>query len=346
MRVETGGGFVPVEYNLTATPEFSLYGDGRVIETGPMILIYPGPALPNLQTAVISEEAIQGILEAAREAGLFDPTIDYGQPGITDVGTTTFTINADGQTYRTDIYALGMEEGAGGLTMEQQQARAAVSDFRAKLMDLTAFETEEIVWEPFEYEALDVYSRAVDPAASPDPADVQPNRLVWPLDDLATAGAAVQPEGYRRVTVTGDDLATLGRCSTRRPRSPYGRAQARTTTCPSGRCCPTKRPRDADGALRPRHVRRATDRGYLAAAGFAPAARRFSPWTLVAVDDADDAIVSFLGISAAVVVAGGDIEGAVGTLGDGAQPSELPVEQHALLGYGREVFRLSGDERA
>ena len=209
VRVETGGGFVPVEYNLTATPEFSLYGDGRVIETGPTILIYPGPALPNLQTTVISEEAIQGILEAAREAGLFDPTIDYGQPGITDVGTTTFTINADGQTYRTDIYALGMEEGAGGLTMEQQQARAAVSDFRAKLMDLTAFETEEIVWEPFEYEALDVFSRAVDPAASPDPADVQPNRLAWPLDDLATAGAAVQPEGYRRVTVTGDDLATL-----------------------------------------------------------------------------------------------------------------------------------------
>jgi hypothetical protein len=209
LRIATGGGFVPVEYKLTVTPEFSLYGDGRVIETGPTIAIYPGPALPNLQTATISEETIQAILEAAREAGLFDPTIDYGQPGITDVGTTTFTINADGQTYTTDIYALGMEEGAGGLTMEQQQARAAVSEFRSQMMELVAADTADQAWEPYQFEALRVYSRAVDPATSPDSTDVQPNRIEWPLDDLATAGEAVQPEGYRLVTVTGEDLETL-----------------------------------------------------------------------------------------------------------------------------------------
>ncbi len=209
LRMETVGGFVPVEYNLTMVPEFSLYGDGRVIETGPMPAIYPGPALPNLQTAPISEEAIQEILDSAREAGLFDPTFDYGQPGITDVGTTVFTVNAEGQTYRSEIYALGMEEGAGGLSMEQLQARAAVSDFRARLMDLTTFEAGEIVWEPYAFETLDVFSRPTNPAASSDPTDVQPNRLEWPLEDLETAGEAVQPEGYRRLTVTGTDLETL-----------------------------------------------------------------------------------------------------------------------------------------
>jgi hypothetical protein len=208
LRVSTGGGFVPVEYNLTMTPEFSLYGDGRVIVTGPVIAIYPGPALPNLQTATISEDAVQAILAAAKEAGLFQSGVDYGQPGITDVGTTSFTLNADGRTYQTDIYALGMESGAGELTMEQQQARAAIQDFRGKLTDLTSLVTTQIEWATYEYKSLAIFSRPVDPNAGTDSTDVAPGYLDWPLGDLATLGEAVDP-GYRRVVVTGEDLATL-----------------------------------------------------------------------------------------------------------------------------------------
>ncbi len=163
LQITAGGGLVPVEYNLTLVPHFSLYGDGTVIVSGPVPATYPGPALPNLQTTVISEEAVQAILSAAREAGLFDPTFDYGWPGITDVATTGIVINADGTTYASNIYALGMEPGAGGLTLEQQQARAAVSEFQGHLLDLGTFEAGEIVWKPYEYSALAVYSRPVDP---------------------------------------------------------------------------------------------------------------------------------------------------------------------------------------
>jgi hypothetical protein len=209
LQVTAGGGFVPVEYNLTLVPQFSLYGDGTVIVAGPVPAIYPGPALPNLQTTVISEEAMQAILSAAKEAGLFDPTVDYGQPGITDVATTTIVINADGTTYRSDIYALGMESGAGGLTLEQQQARAAVNDLVGKLMGLEAFESGELVWKPYEYAALAVYSQPVDPALTTDANDIQPNELEWPLGDLSTLGEPVQPEGYRQVVMSGEDLATL-----------------------------------------------------------------------------------------------------------------------------------------
>jgi hypothetical protein len=209
IQVTVGGGFVPVEYNLTLVPQFSLYGDGTVIIAGPVPAIYPGPALPNLQTTVISEEATQAILSAAKENGLFDPTVDYGQPGITDMATTTIVINADGTTYRSDIYALGMESGAGGLTLEQQQARAAVSDLVGKLTVLEAFETGELVWKPYEYAALAVYSQPVDPAVTTDATDIQPNELEWPLGDLSTLGEPVQPEGYRQVVISGADLATL-----------------------------------------------------------------------------------------------------------------------------------------
>jgi hypothetical protein len=205
-RVTTGGGFVPVEYNITLAPEFTLYGDGTVIVTGPVIAIYPGPALPNLQAAKISEEAVQAILAAAKEAGLLQNGVDYGQPGITDVGTTSLVINAGGQTYQSDIYALGMESGAGGLTMEQQQARAAINDFRNKLTDLTAFESAELTWAPYEYERLAIFSQVADTTTGG--TDVEPNTIVWPLGDLATLGEEVNG-GFRRALIAGEDLAKL-----------------------------------------------------------------------------------------------------------------------------------------
>lgn len=209
LQITAGGGFVPVEYNLTLVPHFSLYGDGRVIVSGPVPAIYPGPALPNLQTTVVSEDAVQAILSAARDAGLFDPAFDYGRPTITDVATTSIVINADGTTYVSDIYALGMEAGASGLTQEQQQARAVVGDLQSRLMDLSTFTGEEIVWEPYEYPALAVYIQAVDPSLDGDPGDVEPNRIEWPLGDLSTGGEPVQPEGFRRLVISGEELDAL-----------------------------------------------------------------------------------------------------------------------------------------
>lgn len=208
LRVDFGSGFVPISYNLTRLPQFTLYGDGTVIVLGPTIAIYPGPALPNLQTTKISEEAVQAILSAAREAGLFSTGVDYGRPGITDVGTTIITINADGTSYESSIYALGMEADP-ALTMEQQQARAAISALLGKLQDTQPFETVELTWAPYDYSALAIYSVAVNATDLPGPEDVQPNRLEWPLGDLSMIGEPVQPEGFRKVVISGDDLATL-----------------------------------------------------------------------------------------------------------------------------------------
>jgi len=209
LRVSTGGGFVPIEYNYTMVPEFTLYGDGRIIVTGPMTEQFPGPALPNLQTTVVSEDAVQAILAAAKEAGLFQNGVDYGSPGVADVGTTTFTVNADGTTYTSQIYALGFEDG-GNLTMEQQQARAAIDDLRGKVSDPSTLTSAQLTWEPYDFTALAVYSRPVDTTLSTDQTDIQPNHLPWPLADLATSGEKVaNSQGLRKVVVSGDDLATL-----------------------------------------------------------------------------------------------------------------------------------------
>lgn len=209
LQVSSGGGFAPASYNLTTLPQFTLCGDGTVIVPGATPAIYPGPALPSLQTTRISEDAIQEILSAAKEAGLFANGVEYGQPGITDMPTTSIVVNAEGKTYTTNIYALGMEPGAGGLTMQQQQARAAINDLVDKLGVLTDYQAGEIKWEAYAYTALKVFSLAVDPSTNPVPNDPRPNELVWPLGDLSTLGEPVMPEGYRTVVVSGDDLATL-----------------------------------------------------------------------------------------------------------------------------------------
>jgi ribosomal protein L18 len=107
------GGFVPYEYTLGSTPFWSLFGDGTLIVPGPQIEIYPGPALPNLTATPVSEDGIQAILEAAREAGLMDGDANYGDQCIADAATTVFTTNADGTTTVVSAYALDVGEPAG-----------------------------------------------------------------------------------------------------------------------------------------------------------------------------------------------------------------------------------------
>src|SRR6266516_3577835 len=48
LRIESGGGFVAMEVNLTTLPMLSLFGDGLLITPGAQTEIYPGPALPTL----------------------------------------------------------------------------------------------------------------------------------------------------------------------------------------------------------------------------------------------------------------------------------------------------------
>jgi hypothetical protein len=211
LRLATGGGLVPIEVNDTLIPEFTLYGDGRIIVPGPTTMQYPGAALPNLQTTVVSEAVIQAILSAAKEAKLFQNGVDYGHPGVADVGSTTVTVNAEGTTYKSEIYALGFGGGgSGSVSAEQQQARAVINDLRNKLSDPTNFSAPPPAWETYDLTALKVFSRQAPAASDTSSTDVKPNNLPWPLADLGTAGTEVaNAQGLRQLVVTGDDLATL-----------------------------------------------------------------------------------------------------------------------------------------
>jgi hypothetical protein len=209
LRVETGGGFVPVEYNLANVPGFSLFGDGRVIVTGPMIEIYPGPALPNLQVTRVAEEGIQAILEEARRAGLFGRDATYGFPCVTDLPTTTFTLVAEGATHTVSAYALGFEDSTtGSCPGVETQERARLVELSRKLGDLASWLPEGSVGRTEEYvpQAMRIFVTPYrqDPELEQDP-------VRWPLeDDLGSFGSpAPDLADYRCGVVDGEELRTL-----------------------------------------------------------------------------------------------------------------------------------------
>ena len=101
---------MPVEFLFTSVPMVSVYADGRVITTGPMIEIYPPPALPNLRQIVLTEAGLQHVLDEVRNTGLFAESTHYDGPEVTDLPDTVFTFTDDGKTVVVSAYALGVDE--------------------------------------------------------------------------------------------------------------------------------------------------------------------------------------------------------------------------------------------
>ncbi|MFV2101057.1 hypothetical protein [Micromonospora sp. LOL_024] len=138
-RMDHLGGFVTPAMLATRLPVISVYGDGRVITDGPVTLMYPGPALPNLQLGTISAAEVQELIKAARAAGV-GGTTDLGTPPVADATSTRFTVLGDTGVEESEVYAFA--EGTGGapgpdadqgLTEAQRAARDKLREFAESL---------------------------------------------------------------------------------------------------------------------------------------------------------------------------------------------------------------------
>lgn len=230
LQVHSAGGFVMPGYDFAAVPTLTVYEDGRAITHGPQILIFPGPLLPNLLVAELTEDDVAAIVEAARDAGLLGEAPDYGQPPVADVPTTYVTLTVDGETYVHAANALGMgdgtDAGAGegivgaddgaaddgaaggsdemgqpqdiGLTPEQVEARTVLNDFLAEVNGIVPTGDGE----PYDITAFAVDGRPADGGAPADP-EFAPQVVPWLLTSVALADL----DGC--VVVDGDDAATL-----------------------------------------------------------------------------------------------------------------------------------------
>ena len=212
-RVSWEGGFVTPEMLLGRLPVIAVYADGRVITLGPVPAIFPGPFMPNLLEQTLSKEALDSLIQLARDKDLLkDVTYDF--PGIADAADTVLEINVDGNSYRLSAYALA-EAVDGGVApaIEVPPAdvagRAAMREF---IDALTQIPADDFVDEQhsYDFQALRLYvTKAAIVEDSEFPGEQAP--IAWPLDDLATAGEPVEnsPVGARCLVVEGDDLATV-----------------------------------------------------------------------------------------------------------------------------------------
>lgn len=196
LRMEITGGFVPAEYALTELPAFSLYADGTVITTGPMIEIFPRPALPNLRRFQLTPAGIDLVLEEAHAAGLLRGDTSYDNPLVADAPFTLFTTVADGRVETVSAYALGIGEEALPASPETE-ARAVLLEFQGFLFDLPARLPAEAISsgdEAYQIERIRIYARPIDAAIPPwAESGLEQAPMAWPLaTPLSAFGGPVE----------------------------------------------------------------------------------------------------------------------------------------------------------
>jgi hypothetical protein len=196
LRISDEGGFVPPEHTFAGAPRLLITGDGRLIQGGPVIAIYPGPLLPNLLQRSITEAGIQRLMTLADERGLL-ADVTYTPPAnIADATDTVVTITVGGKTFEHRAYALGHAGGPEG--GETDEARARLLDFVIAATDLTSAPAGELG--PEQPYRSDTYMIRASEAGSSEttgdgPIDILPTRVDWPADApvrLAAAGECAE----------------------------------------------------------------------------------------------------------------------------------------------------------
>ncbi|BAL90431.1 hypothetical protein AMIS_52110 [Actinoplanes missouriensis 431] len=136
LRVHHRGGFVPPQFLVGRLPLVSVYADGRVITEGPTTLIYPGPALPNLQVARISPQQVKQLAAEAEKAGV-KTGADFGTPGVADIPSTVVTVVTGYGTQTVDVVALNeAQPDDSALTAANRADRKKLKAFVDKLTGL------------------------------------------------------------------------------------------------------------------------------------------------------------------------------------------------------------------
>ncbi|MGY1986185.1 hypothetical protein ACI792_08185 [Blastococcus sp. SYSU DS0669] len=212
LQVSEVGGFTTPAMLAGRLPSATLYADGRLITDGPVIAIWPAPALPNLQVYRLGDGGVRDLVDRAVAAGVTE-TGDLGSPPVADVTSTRFTVRTGGETVTREVYALGVgpeREPDGGLptgfdtgiTEEQAAARARLAELAEALRDPVAALGADRVSGPEPYQP-DAVAAVVSPYVDVDPA--QPE-LPWPGPELP--GEPIGP-GITCVTATGEQAQAV-----------------------------------------------------------------------------------------------------------------------------------------
>jgi len=206
LKIVDSGGLVPAHVPLVQLPSVAIYADGRMITQGPMIEIYPGPAVPNLQVTQLSADGLARVVAFMRQAGLVGPDRTLDAP-IADAPATIFNAVLDGAAHRTVAVALGSEAGL-DIPAGERAARAALLELQRQLIDIRstpgAVNGED---RPYQWTALRIVSS--HDLLPPDDGGIRPGVVGWPLEPgLAEFGEPVGGD-VRCGVLSGEELARI-----------------------------------------------------------------------------------------------------------------------------------------
>ncbi|HWJ97211.1 MAG TPA: hypothetical protein VNQ33_03560 [Acidimicrobiales bacterium] len=134
----TGGGFTPAAYALGGVPDVTIYADGRILrsvdadaDTGTLRPV-------DLEEAQIPAGELAAFLDAAADSALFEPGTDFGQPGVTDLPSTSVTLRTGDTPQSVDVYALDLtiDPSSRDVTPEQAERRDQLKDLLAQARSL------------------------------------------------------------------------------------------------------------------------------------------------------------------------------------------------------------------
>ena len=195
LEVSDEGGFVPVEFNLTRVPRFTVFADGTVVKPGDQQFAFPGPAIRPLVESKLDAATLTDLLTFVADLGLEDiDTVDLSDaPNVADASTTVLRYFDDAGEHRISIYALGFGESG--------DARAAiVESMIARLTEATS----NVDPQPYEADRLVVFAQV---AQGLDPAQVR-SAGPWPFD-FELADMTSQLAGFACRTVEAAEARSV-----------------------------------------------------------------------------------------------------------------------------------------
>jgi hypothetical protein len=207
LQLEEGGGFVPIDFLANQAPQFTLFGDGRVVfQQAVTTFPEPGPdgIIRNVawRTAQLDAAQIEELLTfALGQGGLGAARDNYGNDMVADASTSIFTINAGGVKKTVSVYALGMED-AGAADLVSRRAFVALAERLRDFDKGGSIATD--VYVPTGYRGM-LIEREGAPQTKP---------IAWPWPalkvtdfkaDINAAGASQLP----RRTMTAEEVAAL-----------------------------------------------------------------------------------------------------------------------------------------
>lgn len=208
LRLEEGGGFVPMEFNAAQAPGFTLYGNGVVVFQR-IVATFPEPDAAGIvhstpwRTAKLDEDQVQELLDSALGTGGLGAARDrYLANGIADAPNTIFTIRAGGLDKTVTINALFEDTQPG----PDSVARTAFSKLAQRLKDFDRGATiDSDIYQPERFRGVIIERDAapeLKPIAWPWPA-------IKPADFKPGPGDGTGGPAFPHRVMTAEEIGAL-----------------------------------------------------------------------------------------------------------------------------------------